>query len=109
VLEVEPPGPTGLAELGLLGGVLHARSKQRGRRPRLGAEAHTNSADLTVTHFYKAQAGALVRPEPAAANASRDLVGNGPGRRLGENTGLQDPCLGTVAERVKRPGTGWQG
>ncbi len=108
MLEVEPPGPTGLAELGLLGGLLHARSKQRGRRPCLGAEAHINSADPTVTHFYKAQGGAVVRPEPAAADASRDLVGDGPGCGFGEDTGLRDPCLGSHPAR-KRQGTGWQG
>ena len=65
---------------------------------------HIDSTHLAVAHFYEAQAGAVVGPGAAAANAGGDLVGDGPGGRLGEDTGLGDPSLGTITERIERQG-----
>ena len=100
VLQIEPSGPTDRSEVGLLGCVLRARSQQWSCGPSLGPEVHIDPAHLAFAHLHKAQAGAVVGPGPAAPNASSDLVGDGPGGRLGEDTGLGDPCLGTIADRV---------
>ena len=107
VLDVEPSGATDRSKLGLLGGVLRARSQQRSCGPALGPEAHVNSADRAVAHFHKAQTGAVVRPGPGAPDTGSDLLGDGPGGRLGEDTGLGDPGLGTVTERVDAPACIW--
>ena len=105
MLEVEPPGPPDRSELGLLGSVLGAGSEHWSCGPAVGSEVHVNPAHLAVTHFHKAQAGAVVRPRPAAPDAGSDPVGDGPGRRLGETPALRIP-VSAQSPSAETPGKG---
>src|SRR4029453_478570 len=93
MLQVEPPGATDCSEFGLLGGVLRARAQQWSFGPSLGPEVHVDPTHLAIAHLHEAQAGAVIGPGPAAPAAGSDLVGDGPGSRLGEDPGLGNPGL----------------